>query len=44
MAIFKLQKNSVGAKGEKEAQKYLKKQGYKIIDRNWYYLISVVDK
>jgi putative endonuclease len=35
MAIFKLQKNSVGAKGEKEAQKYLKKQGYKIIDRNW---------
>jgi putative endonuclease len=35
MAIFKLQKNSVGQKGEKEAVKFLKKQGYKILDRNW---------
>ncbi len=35
MAIFKLQKNSIGAKGEREAQKYLKKQGYKIIEKNW---------
>ena len=35
MAIFKLQKNSVGADGEKEAVKFLKKQGYKILDKNW---------
>jgi len=35
MAIFKLQKDSIGAKGEKEAIKFLKKQGYKILDRNW---------
>ena len=35
MAIFRLQKNTVGHKGEKEAVKFLKKQGYKILDRNW---------
>ncbi len=35
MGIFKLNKNSVGYKGEKIAEKFLKKNGYKIIERNW---------
>jgi len=35
MGIFKLNKNSVGADGEKIAVKFLKKKSYKIIERNW---------
>ncbi|XLQ20590.1 MAG: YraN family protein [Candidatus Moraniibacteriota bacterium] len=35
MGIFKLNKNNVGYKGEKMAEKFLKKEGYKVIDRNW---------
>lgn len=35
MGIFKLNKNSVGYKGEKIAEKFLKKKSYKILERNW---------
>ena len=35
MGIFKLNKNSVGYDGERVAEKFLKKQGYKILERNW---------
>ncbi len=35
MRIFKLNKNSVGHKGEKIAEKFLRGGGYKIIERNW---------
>ena len=35
MGIFKLNKNSIGYKGEKIAERFLKKKGYKILQRNW---------
>ena len=35
MGIFKLNKNSVGYDGERVAEKFLKKLGYKILERNW---------
>lgn len=35
MGIFKLQKDSVGYDGENIAEGFLKKAGYKIIERNW---------
>ncbi len=35
MGIFKLNKNSVGYDGERVAEKFLKKSGYKILERNW---------
>ncbi len=35
MGIFKLNKNSVGYDGERVAEKFLKKQEYKILERNW---------
>ena len=35
MGIFKLNRNSIGHKGEKIAVGFLKKNGYKILQRNW---------
>lgn len=35
MRTFQLNKNSVGADGERMAVKFLKKKSYKIIERNW---------
>ncbi len=35
MGIFKLQKNSVGYDGEEIAVKFLEREGYEIIERNW---------
>ena len=35
MGIFNLQKNSVGYDGEDIAVKFLKKNGYQIVKRNW---------
>lgn len=35
MGIFKLQKNSVGYDGEEIAGRFLEREGYEILQRNW---------
>ncbi|MEN8252462.1 MAG: YraN family protein [Patescibacteria group bacterium] len=35
MKMFKLNRDSTGYDGERIAEKFLKKKGYKIIERNW---------
>ena len=36
MELFNVKKKSVGERGENLAVKFFKKNGYKIIERNWY--------